>query len=91
MICNFTALLQGAFFRWDRWNRWNSARFGAAMFHRHVAPVEPVLAGQVLPRSKSACMVPPVPPTGSTKITKTASSTTGSTWPRRSATALSRD
>ena len=32
---------------------------------------------------------PPVPPTGSTKINKTACSTTGSTWPPRSATVLS--
>lgn len=57
----------------------------------HVAPVEPVSAGQVLPGSKSSCVVPPAPPTGPTKINKTACSTTGSTGPRRSATVLSRD
>ncbi len=49
------------------------------MWDRRVEPVGPAFALLILPGAKSCYVVPPVPPAGTTKINKTACSTTGST------------
>ena len=77
MICNSVCLAPRIVFRWDWWNRWNSARFGAATW---TGAWDRWDRRRLLRccRGESR-LVPPVPPTGPTKINKTACSTTGST------------
>lgn len=79
MICNFVCTISWIVFPVGMVERWNFEGFGRAMWNQRVEPVEPAWAVLVRSGWKSSGVVPPVPPTSSTKINNTASSTTGTT------------